>query len=264
MCKYQPMRQDYEANSVAIAGAAALVLCCQQILWRCHTISTCSEHSPDRRGPLWQGSHWKLRHHLWLHGSDTNVSCMVHRNDPGNVLCEDTCMLACMQQAMHALCPDLIFAFLHCNGSIRQGSSFVSHVPVPCCGQVWANNMEILLPRAAVATPAASIEWDRWQSDMLSEPRHVITNLCEALSAWLQPQPTSASILLAMLLSAVTADTSQNDMPETERSQASCHISCTFLMQQACLQQPKYCFRHLVLRTGQGVITYKIHANSAY
>lgn len=70
-----------------------------------------------------------------------------------------------------------------------------------------------------MASPATSAEWDRWQTDMLSEPKAVLSNLSEALAAWLQPQPVQADMLLALLLSAVTAGQSPNHTSNGDRSQ---------------------------------------------
>ncbi|BDA43165.1 probable DNA helicase MCM9 [Coccomyxa sp. Obi] len=92
--------------------------------------------------------------------------------------------------------------------------------------QVKANNMTMLSPRAAMASPLTLAEWDRWHTDMLSEPRAVLSNLCEALAAWLQPQPVHADILLALLLSAVTAGQSPKHIFRSDRSQVHVIIGC--------------------------------------
>ena len=95
--------------------------------------------------------------------------------------------------------------------------------------QVKANNMTMLSPRTAMASPATSVEWDRWQIDMLSEPKAVLSNLCEALAAWLQPQSVQAHLLSALLLSAVTAGQSPNHTSDGDRSQVMflpCANSC--------------------------------------
>ncbi len=79
--------------------------------------------------------------------------------------------------------------------------------------------MDILTPRAIMASPATSAEWDKWQKDMLSEPSHLLTNLCEGFTAWLQPQPVHTELILALLLSAVTAGTSANQTSSSNRIQ---------------------------------------------
>lgn len=70
-----------------------------------------------------------------------------------------------------------------------------------------------------MASPATSTEWDKWQTDMLSVPKAVLSNLCEALAAWLQPQPVHGDMLLGLLLSAVTAGQSLIHTSHGDRSQ---------------------------------------------
>ena len=204
-----------------------MVHSCPEFLWASCTISTCHGRSLGWRGSLWEGSHWELCRHFWMHGSDTTLICMVHRSSPGeeSVMRSEINVECCSTQVLHAC---ILVSCLACLAMLpsKYGScswNYVARHVYPtyfaAVGQVKANNMSILSPRAAMVAPATSAEWECWQTDMLSEPQHILTNLYEALSAWLQPQPSSASILLAMLLSAVTAGTFPQPTSDIERSQ---------------------------------------------
>lgn len=219
-------------------GATNVVHSCPEILWASCTISTCHERSLGWRGSLWEGSHWELCRHFWMQGCDTILICMVHRSSPGeeSVMRSETNVECCSTQGLHACIlvsclprlPVLPSIFDACSAAWELFLNFVARHVYPtyfaAVGQVKANNMSILSPRAAMVAPATSAEWERWQTDMLSEPQHMLTNLCEALSAWLQPQPSRASILLAMLLSAVTAGTFPQPTSDIERSQVKYRI----------------------------------------
>jgi hypothetical protein len=169
---------------------------------------------------------------------------MVHRSSPGeeSVMRSETNADCCSTQLLHAcilvsclprlaVLPSKFDAclaawelFLLRDISSRSQVRCLKSVHSAAVGQVKANNMSILSPRAAMVAPATSAEWERWQTDILSEPQHTLTNLSEALSVWLQPQPSSASILLAMLLSAVTAGTFPQPTSDIERSQVKYRI----------------------------------------
>ena len=74
------------------------------------------------------------------------------------------------------------------------------------CGlQIRANNIFLAAPRQLIIQPALVPDWADWAAEIVKKPQQLLTRLCDAMAACLQPHMLPQRILLCMLLSAVTA-----------------------------------------------------------
>lgn len=53
--------------------------------------------------------------------------------------------------------------------------------------------------------PPMKQDWEAWSAEIVSKPQQLLTGLCDAMGACLEPQLLPERAMLCMLLSAVTA-----------------------------------------------------------
>ena len=102
--------------------------------------------------------------------------------------------------------------------------------------QIRANNITLAAPRQVIIQPALAPDWADWAAEILRQPQQLLTRLCDAMAACLQPQMLPQRIMLCMLLSAVTTGHNLHSKARAAAERSQVQLLSTSKVPAACVQ----------------------------